>query len=114
MFCAECGAEIDDKAVVCPKCGVPVAGKKLAATSNAAVPNHMVGAILTAIFCCQIGGIIAIVYAAKVNTKLAQGDIEGALAASKTAYTWIVVNLVTGCIIGLIYFISGCMGAMSM
>ena len=26
MFCAECGAEINDKAVICPKCGVPVAG----------------------------------------------------------------------------------------
>lgn len=24
MFCKNCGAEIDDKAVVCPKCGVVV------------------------------------------------------------------------------------------
>lgn len=24
MFCNNCGAEIDDKAVVCPKCGCPV------------------------------------------------------------------------------------------
>ncbi|MFA6860520.1 MAG: TM2 domain-containing protein [Clostridia bacterium] len=24
MFCANCGNQIDDKAVICPKCGVPV------------------------------------------------------------------------------------------
>ena len=24
MFCRNCGAQIDDNAVVCPKCGVPV------------------------------------------------------------------------------------------
>ena len=23
MFCSNCGAEIDDKAVICVKCGVP-------------------------------------------------------------------------------------------
>lgn len=28
MFCPHCGQEIDDKAVVCPKCGVPIAPKK--------------------------------------------------------------------------------------
>lgn len=24
IYCKNCGAEIDDKAVICPKCGVPV------------------------------------------------------------------------------------------
>ena len=24
MYCPNCGEQIDDKAVVCPKCGVPV------------------------------------------------------------------------------------------
>ena len=26
MFCVECGASINDRAVVCPKCGIAVAG----------------------------------------------------------------------------------------
>lgn len=26
MFCNNCGSEIDDKAVICPKCGVPQNG----------------------------------------------------------------------------------------
>ena len=75
----------------------------------------MVGAILTTIFCCLIGGIISIVYASKVNTKLAQGDIDGARAASKTAKLWIIIRLVItlltcgwgGAILGIISLIEG-------
>ena len=111
MFCKNCGNQIADAAVVCPKCGVPVAGKSVASATEQ-VPNHMVGAILTALFCCQIGGIVAIVYAAQVNSKLARGDIEGARAASKTANTWITVNIITGVLFGVIYAIIGAASAM--
>ena len=111
MFCKNCGNQIADAAVVCPKCGVPVAGKSIASATEQ-VPNHMVGAILTALFCCQIGGIVAIVYAAQVNSKLARGDIEGARTASKTANTWITVNIITGVLIGVIYGIIGAASAM--
>ena len=111
MFCKNCGNQIADEAVVCPKCGVPVAGKSVAPATEQ-VPNHMVGAILTALFCCQIGGIVAIVYAAQVNSKLARGDVEGARAASKSANTWITVNIITGVLIGVIYGIIGAASAM--
>jgi uncharacterized membrane protein YvbJ len=111
MFCKNCGNQIADAAVVCPKCGVPVAGKSVASATEQ-VPNHMVGAILTALFCCQIGGIVAIVYAAQVNTKLARGDIEGARAASKTANTWIMVSIITGVLFGVIYAFIGVASAM--
>ena len=111
MFCKNCGNQIADAAVVCPKCGVPVAGKSIAPATEQ-VPNHMVGAVLTALFCCQIGGIVAIVYAAQVNSKLARGDVEGARAASKTANTWITVNIITGVLIGIIYGIIGMASAM--
>ena len=111
MFCKNCGNQLVDAAVVCPQCGVPVVGKSVAPATEQ-VPNHLVGAILTAIFCCQIGGIIAIVYAAQVNTKLARGDVEGARAASKTANTWIIVNIITGVLIGILYAIIGAASAM--
>lgn len=111
MFCAECGAAISDNAVVCPKCGVAVAGRKVAIASNTQVPNHMVGAILSTVFCCLIGGIIAIVYASQVNTKLAQGDIAGAQAASKAANGWIIANVIVGLLGGLFYFILAVAGA---
>ena len=101
MRCKNCGNEIADAAVVCPKCGVSVAGKSVAQGAER-VPNHMVGAILTTLFCCLIGGIISIVYASKVNAKLAQGDIDGARAASKTAKLWIVINMIVGFAVGII------------
>ncbi len=104
MFCASCGAGMDDRAVACPRCGAPVNGRQVVvAPAGATVPNHMVGAILTTLFCCLIGGIIAIIYASQVNTKLAQGDIEGAKAASRTAGGWIIANIVVGLIGSLLY-----------
>ena len=65
----------------------------------------MVAAVLTTIFCCLIGGIIAIIYASQVNTKLAQGDIAGAQSASKTAMGWIIANIVLGLLGSLCYII---------
>ena len=57
------------------------------------VPNHLVWAILSTILsvcsCCGFlglfSGIVAIIFAAKVNTAVAAGDITGAQAASNTA-----------------------------
>jgi len=34
MFCSNCASEMSDKAVVCVKCGVPVAGKFVASGSS--------------------------------------------------------------------------------
>ena len=50
--------------------------------------NYLVWAILTTIFCCQITGIVSIVYAAQVNSKWAAGDYSGAQAYSKNAKMW--------------------------
>lgn len=35
MFCKNCGAEIDDKAVICPKCGVAQSNKPTVASDDA-------------------------------------------------------------------------------
>jgi len=33
-YCSKCGAEIDNEAVICPKCGVPQPGKQIHVASN--------------------------------------------------------------------------------
>lgn len=99
MFCQNCGNEIADAAVVCPKCGVPVSGANVQKADAAQVKNHMVGAILCTLFCCLPCGIVAIVKASQVNTKLAQGDVAGAEAAAQSAKTWITVAVVLGVIV---------------
>lgn len=105
MFCSHCGNEIDDEAVVCVKCGVAVKGR-MAATAN--VPNHMVGAVILAFF-CLVPGVVAIVYASKVNSRLAAGDYDGALKASRCAKGWVTggtivcaIFIVFGLIMGAI------------
>lgn len=68
------------------------------------VNNNMVIAILTTIFCCLPLGIVAIVNASQVNKKLAMGDYNGALQASKQAKTWSMVALGVGLVVGFLYF----------
>jgi hypothetical protein len=59
------------------------------------IPNHLAWAIISTVvsfcLCCFVGGIpgiVAIVFAAQVNSKLNQGDVDGARRASDTAKIW--------------------------
>jgi len=67
------------------------------------VNNHMVWAVLTTLFCCLPFGIVAIVKASQVSSKLAMGDYAGAVAASNQAKTWSIVSMVIGLVVGVIY-----------
>ena len=103
MFCGKCGEAIADNAAACPKCGTPVAGQTVAgptvavANGNATnIPNYLVGAILATLFCCLPFGIPAIIFATQVNSKIAAGDIDGAMKASKNAKTWTFVSVGAG------------------
>ncbi len=67
------------------------------------VPNYLVQAILVTLFCCLPFGIVAIVFAAQVNGKLAAGDYEGAVYASNQAKLWCWVAFGIGLVGGLLY-----------
>ncbi|MFO0903941.1 MAG: CD225/dispanin family protein [Pirellulales bacterium] len=58
------------------------------------IKNYMVEAILVTIFCNWMFGIVAIIYASQVNSKLARGDYHGALDSSKKAKFWCLVTLI--------------------
>ncbi|WP_340111635.1 CD225/dispanin family protein [Maribellus mangrovi] len=73
-------------------------------------PNYLVFAILVTIFCCQILGIVSIVFAAQVNTKWNAGDYEGALNASKNAKLWAWVGFASAFAIVIIAFILSAFG----
>jgi len=62
------------------------------ASSN--VPNYLVLAIIS-LFCCLPLGVVAIIFAAQVNGKVAAGDTAGALDASKKAkmFSYISIGL---------------------
>lgn len=67
--------------------------------------NYLVLAIITTFFCCQITGVVSIIYAARVNAKWDGGDYAGAEADSKNAKLWGLIGLIGGGIILLILMI---------
>ena len=81
------------------------------------IPNHLVWAILSTLFCCLPLGIVSIVFAAQVNGKVAAGDIAGARGASGKAKKFAMWGgIAGGGVIGLyaIFVVAlGGMGALS-
>jgi hypothetical protein len=104
MFCPQCGASNADNAAVCAQCGrtlqasavapLPVTGVVM--PPGTAVPNYLVFSILATVLCCIPAGIPAIVYSAQVNSKLLQGDLAGAQAASSNAKMWCWISFGLG------------------
>lgn len=62
--------------------------------AGAAIPNYLIPAIIS-IFCCTPLGIVATIFAAQVNGKVASGDTAGAADASKKAklFAYIAIGL---------------------
>ena len=108
MFCPSCGKENSPGIAFCAHCGAAMGGA--AGAARPAIPNHLVWAILTTLFCCLPFGIVSIVYAAQVNGKVAAGDVAGAMAASKSAKTWAWVSFGVGLAVMILYFV-GVVGA---
>jgi hypothetical protein len=71
------------------------------------IPSHLVPSIIATVIgglmCTLVAmpmGIVAIVFASKVESLQARGDIAGAGSASKTAKTWMICSFV--CSAGLV------------
>jgi|SRR5712675_1078323 len=64
------------------------------------IPNYLIPAILS-VFCCWPLAIVAIIFAAQVNKKVAEGDTAGALDASKKAklFSFIAIGIGVACIV---------------
>ncbi len=70
-----------------------------AGVASTHVPNYLVQAILVTLFCCVPFGIVAIVYAAQVNGKVAMSDMEGAWRTSRSAKNWAWISFGVGLVI---------------
>jgi interferon-induced transmembrane protein len=79
-------------------------------STPANVPNYLIPAILSLI-CCWPLSIVAIIFAAQVNGKVAAGDIQGAMDASKKAKLFSFLAIGLGLVGGLIYVILMVLGA---
>ncbi len=72
---------------------------------GAPIPNYLWQSIVATLCCCLPLGVVAIIFSAQVNTKLAAGDIAGAREASSKAklFCWISFGIgIVGILISLL------------
>lgn len=69
--------------------------------------------IIVTLLCCQIFGIIAIIYSSKVESKHRAGDFRGARDASNTAKNWVIAAAVTGFALVIIFMFTGVLAAIA-
>ena len=99
MYCTNCGQLRPDGATSCPSCGTPVPRF----STPTAIPNYLVQSILVTLCCCLPFGIVAVVFAAQVNSKVASGDVAGAMDSSRKAKMWSWIAFGCGVVIAILY-----------
>ncbi|QQL45318.1 CD225/dispanin family protein [Sulfuriroseicoccus oceanibius] len=71
---------------------------------GADIPNYLWQSIVVTLMCCLPAGVVAIVYATKVDRLRFAGDQAGAQAASQSAKTWCWVSFGVGLAGLVLYF----------
>ena len=86
-FCSNCGRELEQDAYA--RHGGPEPNSfHEAGSATPLIPNYLVKAILATLICFWPAGLVSIVFAARVNGKIKDGDIKGALRCSRNAKIW--------------------------
>jgi hypothetical protein len=80
----------------------PAPGYNAPAAGGTPPPNYLVLAIVS-LLCCWPVGIPAVVFAARVNGKYAQGDVAGANEDSAKAKKFAIIALVLGIVGSILY-----------
>ena len=123
MNCPNCGTSNLDNASVCVNCGRSLMGGPAQSSYTpppppsygtpsgvpvATIPNYLVQSIIVTLCCCLPLGVVAIIFSAQVNSKLAAGDIAGAQEASSKAKLFAWLGFGIGLVVIIIWFaISG-------
>lgn len=131
MNCPNCGTSNLDNARICVNCGKQLAGEAppppvpppqasytpppppqgythtAQPVGGAPVPNYLWQSIVVTLCCCLPFGVVAIIFAAQVNSKLAAGDYAGAVQASKNAKLWALIGFILGLLVIVIYMLAG-------
>ena len=106
MYCTQCGTANDEQATICSNCQAALFRPGTTETPKpqvASIPNDLVQSILVTLCCCQLPGLVAVVYAAQVNGLVRAGDFAAARRASRIAYIWAWVGVGLALVFGLGY-----------
>jgi hypothetical protein len=93
-------AEVPELAGAVPSSSPPRPGAYAGATPD--VPNYLWQSIVVTLCCCIPFGIVAIVYAAQVKSKLSIGDFAGAKDSSGKAKMWCWIGFGVGIVVNII------------
>ena len=74
----------------------PMLELSVPAPSEAEAPTNLVWAVIVTVMCCQITGIIAIVYGVMTSTANSAGNYEKARHYSDIAQIWVMVSIALG------------------
>lgn len=85
----------------------------LDSSTEAKPKTYLVESILVTVLCCLPFGVAGIINAAKVDSKYAAGDYEGAKKSSDDAKKWTLIGLIAGIVVMVLYFAFVFMGIMT-
>ena len=88
-FCKKCGAQIDDQAVVCPKCGV-AQGAGMSTSDNGGYLWGLLGC------CFPLVGLILFLVWKDTKPKTSKAAGIGALVGVLSIVVWYIVAIVIG------------------
>ena len=113
--CPTCGQMVSDKAPACPKCGHSFNENQpsFSAPQQPMTPkpsNYLVWSILSTFFCCLVGGVVAWVYSAKVDSAWYAGRYSEAIAYSEKAKTWNVWSIILATLGSVLYVFASIAG----
>lgn len=74
-------------------------------------PDNMVWAILATLLCCLPLGIVAIIYASKVDKAYAAGNYQEAVSHSRNAVRYSIAAAIVSVVLGGLYFLLTVLGA---
>ena len=72
------------------------------AAGAANVQNYLIPAILSTVLCCVPLGVVSIIFAVQVNSKVAAGDIAGAMESSKKAKLFMFIAIGAGLLVWVV------------
>ena len=81
----------------------PAAAPSYQAMPGQPISSYLWQSIVVTLLCCLPAGIVAIVYAAKVDGLKNQGDLQAAKAASDKAKKWCIISLVGAIVVAILY-----------
>ncbi len=120
LYCPNCGAHNAENAARCVNCGntlQPITTPTVDVPPppqfgpQDTVPNYLIPAILTTLFCCLPFGVVSIVYAAQVNGKVEAGDRSDAVESSRKARMWAWISFGAGLVVIVLSLVLGVFSA---